>query len=182
MDKNRFNVLNIDDEDEEIRTVPTQTPAVLVEKPVVVAERREWSVDKDKPKEVREWNIEKTKFTQHRKKGPFQRKFPFKDDHHTNKHFRNYSFKDESPVNETIKPPSPIHKDIEFPKLVNSSSSDEKPVKSSTEIHTFAEKIKAAMEKQIEQKEKPEEPKNTIHMFSVIPMKTKLGDSLQFLS
>lgn len=181
MNKNRFNILNLDD-DEQMNVAEVKEKVILEPVPKK-AETRQWSLDTHKPQEVREWNMEKTKFNSHQKKGPFQRKHPFKYKHNPNEkaHFRGYSFKDESTEETTLKPPTPVNKDIEFPKLSNSPDSIK--VNPSTEVHTFAEKIKLAMEKQIERESKPEEEtKNTIHMFSVIPMKTKLGDSLQFLS
>ena len=195
MNKNIFNVLNLDDDDD--NNVNEQTDVIVEQQqrvetliiPVAVKklETRQWSLEKDKPQEVREWNIEKSKFNQHQKKGPFQRKHPFKDKYNSydRAHFHTYSFKDESLDSykeDTKKPTTPTNKDVDFPKLVDSS--DDKIINPTIDVHTFAEKIKAAMKKQDvkEDNELKNESKNTIHMYSVIPMKTKLGDSIQFLS
>lgn len=171
MSVNRFSILDLDDEEVEI-----QKPIPKVAEPV--KEVREWKIDDSKPAEVRKWNLEESKFERVRRKKQFHRGYAFKDDTRPpTRPMRGYSFKDDSPPpQDTKKPTTPE----EFPSLSKEEESHTPPYPpSNSPLQTLAQRIKQAMEhRNVSQAE--EEHQQTLEMYSVIPIKTKLTGSLKF--
>jgi hypothetical protein len=172
MSANRFSILDLDDEDIEIQK-PIPKPA----EPIM--EVREWKRDTGKPAEVRKWNLEESKFEHMRKRKPFHRGYAFKDDTRpATRPMRGYSFKDDSPPPEDTKKPITPE---EFPKLCEEDESHTPPYPhSNSPVQSLADRIRQAMERQTQPKQE-EATQDTLEMYSVIPMKTRLSGSLTFI-
>jgi hypothetical protein len=202
--KNRFALLNMDDDDleKEQEMVQQVQGAVTVPVPVPIEETtkpvRHWHLNEGRPDNVREWNIDRTKPP--KRNGPFSR-YAFRDDEKSRPYIpRKYAFHDESPPPESIKPVSPIPtmtvvppplfsnsvtpppddlkitNQEDFPKLSDYMRPTTPPYPPDDGWYpTLAERIKKAMENQEEVKSSE---KKVINMDTVIPMPTRLAQTL----
>lgn len=187
MSANRFSMLSMDDDEEEIKQ---EVKPVVQE---VKKEVREWKLTETPQMETRQWNTDGVAFPKLRHKRAFARGYAFRDDTRPpTKLIRGYGFKDDSPpVPETLKPTTPTPLEIDFPKLSGYDGPKTPPYpKMTPESHTppyppneepiltLAEKIKRAMEQHVSSMNVPEK-ETTIEMYTVIPIKTTLASDLQ---